>query len=300
MNTSKKILTTTLITVSIMSSAFCADFFNFTADKHYELEIAQSIDSPFKIAIHKYRSEKLEKELFISIHGYLDNCGYFQDLHRQLFAKNFDVFCMDLPGHGLSSGVVADIENFEQYGDMLKLLDYDVLKKQYTKIHFIAHSTGAVSYLEYRKEFKAPFDKVIFIAPLVRSKHWRKSMLLHTIARRFIKRVPRRTNGTPRFLELKAMDKHYIDHTTATWITALKKWEKKIKDYTNTFEDNIHLIYGEKDNIIINDYSQEVYSRIFSKAKFYEIGGASHHMDLDPPEVSKLFYDKLDEIIQKY
>lgn len=281
------------------NSVIADDFFNFSSEKNYELSHLSSDAYPYTIAVHKYSSEIAVKKLFISVHGYLDNCGYLKDLHRSLFKKGFDVFCLDLPGHGLSSGDVADIKEFSEYGGMLELFDFEELKKEYTEINFIAHSAGTISFLERRKKVELPFKKVILVAPLVRSLHWKKSMFLHKILKRIVKKVPRRRDGTPRFKELRAKDKHYINFTPSSWVSALKKWEKEIRDYSNTFEDKVHIIYGSHDAIVLNYYSRNVYSRIFKSPSFYEIQGATHHMDLDPKSISDTFYNKLNEVIDK-
>ena len=295
-----KILSLILIALVLNMSvnAGTSEHYDFTDKREYSLDLENTPTLPFNIAHHNYLSPDA-RELFISIHGYLDNCGYMKDTHNFLFSKGYDVICLDLPGHGLSSGAKAEIEDFNQYGDLFKTLSIDFLKQRYDKIHFISHSTGTIAYVEaIRNKLNIDyFDKVIFVTPLGRNRGWKTSMILHTLVGSFIRRIPRRSSNQVRFNEIKETDPNYINFTTTEWVSALRKWDDEIQSVSKISKKKISIIFAEKDSVVDNNYTKRLYQRLFPAADVKTIKGASHHPDLDPKIVSDRFYHAISTVL---
>ncbi len=54
------------------------------------------------------------------VHGYFDHLGLYRHLLERLLDQGWRVVLWDLPGHGLSSGARATIDDFEDYGACLQ------------------------------------------------------------------------------------------------------------------------------------------------------------------------------------
>ena len=53
------------------------------------------------------------------VHGYLEHSGIYQPIIKEILEQGFSVLAFDLPGHGLSNGTVAGIEDFDDYQKVL-------------------------------------------------------------------------------------------------------------------------------------------------------------------------------------
>ena len=281
-----------------MTKAQVDSHYDFTNLKHYQLAMKNTPGFPYNIAVHRY-TEKGSKKLFISIHGYLDNCGYSKDIHKFLFEKGYDVYCLDLPGHGLSSGKKSQIQNFNEYGEMFKVLDIENIRSRYESINFISHSTGTIAFVEaLRSGQDLDFiDSTIFLTPLGRNRGWKTSMFLHTLVGSFITKIPRRSSSQERFKEIKETDPYYIDFTTTEWVGALKKWDKEIQEVGNIDQRKVYMFFGEKDNVVDNNYTKDLYQRLFPNSETFTIKDGSHHIDLDPKDISINLYSNLSKIL---
>lgn len=69
----------------------------------------------------KLEAGKLEKSkgtVFL-LHGYLEHSGIYQPIVKEILEQGFSVLTYDLPGHGLSNGSPASIQNFDHYQQVL-------------------------------------------------------------------------------------------------------------------------------------------------------------------------------------
>lgn len=272
--------------------------YDFSQEANYSFSLKEIESYPYKIAAHTYNLKTTNKGVFVTIHGYLDNCGYFKDIHSYLFSAGFDVICLELPGHGLSTGKTAQIKNFKEYGQIFSVLDINALRSNYSSVNFIAHSTAATTYVEaIRAKLTPNFDKVILLAPLGRSKFFKPSMILHSAIGSIIKKVPRKLSRVKRFNEIKKGDPSYINFTPTEWVKAFKEWDKDIFFVNNISTKPINLIFGEKDKVLASKYSSRLYKRLFPNSEITFIEKGSHHFDLDAPSISNSFYKKLGEIL---
>jgi alpha-beta hydrolase superfamily lysophospholipase len=55
------------------------------------------------------------------LHGYLEHSGIYQPIIKEILEQGFSVITYDLPGHGLSNGSPASIQNFDHYQQVLML-----------------------------------------------------------------------------------------------------------------------------------------------------------------------------------
>lgn len=294
-----KLLLIIMVSMTLNLSIANTRFYDFDQEMNYSQELNSIPDFPYEISKHKYQKKIPSKKLFITIHGFLDNCGYLRDLHSFFFKEGFDIICLELPGHGLSTGPIAEIEDFSQYGKMFETLNFTELKKQYSTINFFAHSTGAVAHFEaHRANISPEFDKIILMAPLGRSKAFRPSMILHSVFGSLVSQVPRKKSKQVRFLEIKAQDPSYIDFTPMNWVRAFKKWDREIQNLTKINDQKITIFFGTKDKVIEKNYTERLYKRLFPNSETIYIKNGTHHLDLDDRYISQIFYSKLAKALQ--
>ncbi|XP_018319283.1 probable serine hydrolase [Agrilus planipennis] len=107
----------------------------------------------------------------IAIHGWQDNAGTFDKLAPKLKDSGFSVFCIDLPGHGLSSHLPPG-HCYYLFWDGLHIVRRIVKHFKWTKVTLMGHSLGgAISFL-YAGTFPKEVEKYICIdiaSPSVRN-----------------------------------------------------------------------------------------------------------------------------------
>lgn len=173
------------------------------------------------------------------IHGYAGNILGFRYIINELLKNNYRVAALSLPGHGLAGGDRGDINNFMDYGilvnDFLNLLKLKNMEPEFA----VAHSTGCTSLIIYNEYYGWTFDKVVFIAPLLRSAKWYPSKFVRAISRLFVNFYNTKWSGA---LAVQVFPLHWFDE--------LVKWNKIFKDYAVSGKDLL-IIQGEKDNVVL-------------------------------------------------
>ncbi|MEB3766721.1 alpha/beta hydrolase [Acinetobacter sp. MD2] len=171
------------------------------------------------------------------LHGYLEHSGLYQPIIAELLAQRFSVLVFDLPGHGLSSGSPANIQNFNHYQDVLhSVYHYVKNAKQLPKPWVgIGQSTGGAilmhHVLDYAEQRKNPFvERVLLLSPLVRPAKtaWWHNPVGLGIIRRVRSQVPRhfrRNNHNPEYLRfIRLKDPLQPRMMGMDWILAMSKW----------------------------------------------------------------------------
>ncbi|MDQ1207387.1 alpha-beta hydrolase superfamily lysophospholipase [Acinetobacter baylyi] len=171
------------------------------------------------------------------LHGYLEHSGIYQPIIREILDQGFSVVTYDLPGHGLSDGSPANIQNFDHYQQVLMAVyqyvkHADQLPKPWLGI---GQSTGGAIWmhhlLEYAEKRQDPIvDRVLLLSPLIRpakTAWWHNSVGLGII-RRIRRQVPRhfrRNNHNPEFLRfIRLKDPLQPRMMGMDWILAMSKW----------------------------------------------------------------------------
>ncbi len=119
--------------------------------------------------------EKAVATLFV-FHGYYDHMGLYRHLIEWALEQKFAVIACDLPGHGLSSGERASIEDFAEYQATLQGLLAEAgtlgLPQPW---HLCGQSTGGAIVVDHvlNQGAQSPAQgQVILLSPLVRPRAW--------------------------------------------------------------------------------------------------------------------------------
>ncbi|MDE1876584.1 MAG: alpha/beta fold hydrolase [Thaumarchaeota archaeon] len=118
-----------------------------------------------KINIMKYSSPMPSDKIVLCIHGFCCDARIFDYLGKTLSNNGFNVYSIDLPGHGKSYGEKGDLD----FDKCLESIHELVTKlKGTSKLFILAHSMGCTHALWYAHTFKKSIDGLILFAPYVR------------------------------------------------------------------------------------------------------------------------------------
>ncbi|WP_041769551.1 alpha/beta hydrolase [Leptospira biflexa] len=108
----------------------------------------------------QYFHWKGEKETILLVHGWNGHTGNFSRIIPALIAEGYNVFGIDLPGHGFSSGRYS---NIVLSAKMVRRLIQDIGNPNY----IITHSFGA-AVSTVAQELGVVAEKLVYIAPPLR------------------------------------------------------------------------------------------------------------------------------------
>jgi lysophospholipase len=287
MNEIKEIVAETKSHLQPLGTKSTYSYSTFLYFKHYGLDLPVEHlfgtfqSNGFALAGHIFKPINYKATVFI-LHGYLNHCGLLSKIIRYLIESGFAVAVYDLPGHGLSSGEPAEIEDFSQYSDSLGDFMSIIRPILHGPYHIIGHSTGAAAIMDYLFTGRQDcFDKVILTAPLVRSCLWSLSKFSYRIYRPFAKNIFRlfcRTSSDNDFLRfVKYNDPLQAKKVSGKWIDALFKWNDKIENIKSIARP-VKVIQGTYDNIVSWKYNLKFIQPKFSDVEIKLIENCRHEL----------------------
>ncbi len=228
--------------------------------------------------------KKVEGNILL-IHGYCDHAGILNHLIEDGLKANFNVFTIDLPGHGLSSGEPAGINDFCDYQPVLACAIETVENIYNAPLHVIGHSTGAsiiVSKVLLTKYDNSQIKSFVLLSPLVRTNNFILAKKIYERARKMGKKnspsVPQYDCHNSQYIAFAQMDSLQKKTVTASWFGSLINWLPTIESATPAHCPNILIVTGEKDKIVDNEYNLSLLSEKMRGATFKIIEGGGHHL----------------------
>ncbi len=250
---------------------------------------------PYNIWVHTYFSKmesnslrdankKNSKGTVFIVHGYFDHSAMYKNIIEQCLDLGLDVVLYDLPGHGLSSGARVEINDFFDYQRILRAVVYQAQKHtMQTPFYAIGQSTGGGILIDHLLS-DAPdlFEKVVLLAPLVRTYKHRKITLLHKALKRITDSVPRRfkpySTHDEAFGEFIAKkDPLQSRRVSAKWIGAMLEWSKQLHGRGHSSK-NILVVQGSKDSTVDMKYNNKFLQQRFKQMELTIIDGAFHNL----------------------
>ena len=102
------------------------------------------------------------------IHGYAEHSARYNYVAAYLNNMGFDVFALDLRGHGRSEGTRGHVSSYSHYHDDVDALREIVAAETKAKKHFIlGHSNGGLITLSYVVERKPQIEAFIVTGPFL-------------------------------------------------------------------------------------------------------------------------------------
>lgn len=253
----------------------------------------------YEIFVHQVIPQKPLQGTIVFSHGYLDHSALYSNLVRFLTDRGYAVVLWDLPGHGLSSGPRAAINDFTNYGTLLADV-FETGRKQLPQPYFmIGHSTGCSATLEYmrtRPNDAKVVKAAVFVAPLVRSYAWHSSQLARKLIKPLVSNLPhidRQVTHDDDFQSfLENADPLRCDAIPLNWVHALTKWNRDIHDWHPPAQrPALYIIQGTDDTVVSWQYNLEFLTQIFPDAKVKKIPGGYHHLLNEKPSMRTQVYD---------
>ena len=235
------------------------------------------------------------------LHGYYDHMGLYQHVVDWGLSMGFAVLACDLPGHGLSSGPRASINEFDEYQAVLAGLmrEAETLRLPHPW-HLLGQSTGAAIALDYL--LAHPDDprlgRGILLAPLVRPRAWRWSRFSYEVMRHFVKQIPRQfseNSSDPAFLEfVRSSDPLQPDTLPTAWVGALSRWIPRIEGALRSPHSPL-IVQGEADMTVDWRYNLPVLERKFTAPEVLYLPGARHHLVNERQAIRRDYFEFLSD-----
>lgn len=239
--------------------------------------------------IYRPRTETVKGTVFL-LHGYLEHSGIYQPIIRELLEQGFSVLTYDLPGHGLSDGSPASIQNFDHYQQVLHAVHQYVKNADQLPQPWlgIGQSTGGAIWMHHLLDFaqqrKNPIvERVLLLSPLVRpakTAWWHNPVGLGLI-RRIKREVPRhfkRNNHNPEFLRfVRLKDPLQPRMMGMDWILAMSKWMLEMESRP-ACRIPVWLAQGAQDQTVDWRYNIEFIRRKFRLQTVLMLEEGSHQL----------------------
>ena len=240
--------------------------------------------------------------LFV-IHGFYDHMGLYRHVIEWGLNRGFVVIACDLPGHGLSSGERASIDDFAQYQAVLQGLFIEAQSLQLPQPwHLCGQSTGGAIVLDHLLRYgeQSPAQgKAILLSPLVRPKDWGWSKLSYYLLRPFVKGIARRfseNSNDPAFLPFLQADPLQPLRLPTAWVGALARWIPRIENASPSARQPL-LVQGQADKTVDWQHNLEVLKTRFNQPRVLLLPEARHHLANETAAIREQYFGFLDQYL---
>ena len=235
------------------------------------------------------------------IHGFYDHMGLYRHVVEWDLNRGFVVIACDLPGHGLSSGERASIDDFAQYQATLQGLFIEAQSLQLPQPwHLCGQSTGGAIVLDHLLHYgeQSPAQgQAILLSPLVRPRDWGWSKFSYYLLRPFVKGIARRfseNSNDPDFLPFLQADPLQPVRLPTAWVGALARWIPRIEGASPSTRLPL-VIQGQDDKTVDWQHNLEVLKAKFNHPQVLLLPGARHHLANETAEIREQYLAFLDK-----
>lgn len=218
------------------------------------------------------------------VHGLFDHVGLYLKVVRILLEQGYNVFALDAPGHGLSEGPSAEVNDFSEYVDVLELaLEKICASEPPTNLFLLGQSTGAAAVALYLMtgKYKTRIAGAVLLAPLLRPVSWWYVNWGWMLAHHFVSKVPRRfaaNSNDNDFLEfLVNRDPLQPQTISLPWVAAMRKWVKRFVTFP-ACATPVLIIQGDADGTVDWRNNIPIFQTQFPNNKTVLLTGARHHL----------------------
>jgi len=271
--------------------------------KYYGLDLGRQLEQRFvslqvpgyQLMAQYFRPRTATASILI-LHGYYDHMGLYGHLIRWATNNQLAVLICDLPGHGLSTGPRASINEFSEYQSALAAMFELARRLELPQPwHLAGQSMGGAIALDYalHQPDGSQLGELILLAPLVRPVSWRKSRLLYHSLRPFVRQIRRARSVSStdlEFVDFLQRDPLQAQILPTAWVGALERWIKQIEN-AEASKISPLIIQGDEDQTVDWQHNLGVLEQKFSGPKICMLPGAGHHLVNEQQAYRQMAFD---------
>ena len=233
-----------------------------------------------RIAVHVYEPPAPTATVLVA-HGYYDHAGVWNHVLGPLVAAGYRVVIYDQPGHGLSAGEPAAIDDFQTYVRVLDGMVSFAATVFPGDLHLVAHSLGAGVAADWLLQGNGQeVGRVVLLAPLFHSTAWGVSRFGHAVVGRWFHAMPRKyreNSGDAQFLAFVRADPLQYGALPASWVGALGRWNRQVaaREPSPRF---LVVLQGDRDTTVAWKHNLRLLGRLFPNAEVRLIEGGQHQL----------------------
>ena len=251
----------------------------------------------FQLMAHRWLLPQARANLLL-VHGYYDHTGIYDKLIAYGLSRNCNVLIFDLPGHGLSSGDRAEIDDFADYGEAVaSVIDNADLPQ--LPLFALGQSTGCAALVELARRHRWPFDRTVLLAPLVRPAGWLSVRVAHTLLRPFTESIARNFNINSsdfEFLDFIRRDPLQCHRISLRWLGALRRWLADLK-LQDLGVGPVLVIQGRKDGTVDWRYNMGAVGKLFPGSRIHYLPKAGHQLANESGAIREDYFRVLDDYL---
>ncbi|WP_263261408.1 alpha/beta hydrolase [Pseudomonas sp. RIT-PI-S] len=267
---------------------------------------------PFETRLGRFEAEGFElvcqawlprqpRGTLVLLHGFYDHMGLFRHVIGWALRCGLAVVACDLPGHGLSSGPRASIQDFAHYQSTLDGLFAQAASMGLPRPwHLLGQSTGGAIIIDHalHSGSASPVDgHLMLLAPLVRPRAWGWSRLSYRVLSPFVDGVARRfseNSSDPAFLPFLQADPLQPLRLPTAWVGALVNWVNRIEAAPASLRTPL-IVQGEQDMTVDWRHNLRVLDAKFKQPQVLRLPLARHHLANEAEHIRELYLPFLEK-----
>lgn len=239
----------------------------------------------------------------VALHGYFVHSGQLKHLIKALLDAHYTVVTLDLPGHGLSSGNKASIDDFSNYAHMIEALTPEIVGHLQGPYYLLGHSTGGAGVWEYLlRNPKSPYAKAVLAAPLVRSYLWELSSAGFYLGNGWLTELPRimrPTSTDPEFMALTRRDPLQYPGTPVRWVQSLIVWNDHVIPHFEPSQISLFIAQGQEDTVVDWQYNIPFLQKKFPNAQVSWFPNAKHDIVWEKTEIRNALFQEIIQFLKR-
>ncbi|WP_213878396.1 alpha/beta hydrolase [Pseudomonas sp. dw_358] len=241
------------------------------------------------------------KATLFLVHGFYDHMGLYRHLIEWALAREFAVISCDLPGHGLSSGPRASIQDFADYQSVLDALFVEAAALKLPQPwHLCGQSMGGaivIDHLLHAGAASPAQGRPVLLAPLIRPRSWTWSRMSYQVLKPFVGGIARRfseNTNDPEFMPFLQADPLQPVRLPTAWVGALVPWIKRVEAAPHSVCSPL-VVQGQQDMTVDWQHNMRVLADKFTTPEVLMVPPARHHLANEVPEIRRVYLAFLDE-----
>lgn len=234
-----------------------------------------------RLVSHYWEAPRATATVFVA-HGLFDHVGIYLKLITALLENGFSVLAVDMPGHGLSEGARAEVDDFDRYSEAISTCLDLMLPDSGSTVFGLGQSAGGSAVMQYVFNSGADcrFKKIALLAPLVRPSQWPLVNFSYGVLSPFISLFPRSFTANSHdedFVDFLKNDPLQPKHISIRWMGAMKAWINRFGSYSASNIPTL-IVQGTSDKTVDWKRNLPLIEKQFTNTEVVIVEGAKHHL----------------------